>query len=137
MMPLVCRHEEASPMARIVVAVGAPIIDFHAGTAVRTGSGCQLVDLGIVLAVEMKRRRDWHEGALVHWTDARCVSNEQLDLETGIRGDEANGHEACAGPGTLPRLFLQDGFFARRRTDVGQRRQVVVRSGFRDRTLTL
>src|SRR6202035_3689363 len=116
MMPLVSRHEEASAVARIVVAVGAPIIGFDAGTAVSTGSGNQLVEVGIVLAVEMKRRRDWHEGALIHWTNARCVSNEQLDLEAGVRGDEANGHETCAGPGTLPRLVLENGLFARRRT---------------------
>ena len=58
--------------------------------------------------------------------DRRCagsLAGHALELQTGIRDDESARYGRRAAIGTRVRLAVDERFFARRRTDVAQRRQ--------------
>src|SRR5258706_11151256 len=117
MVPLIGRHEEASAVARIVVAVGAPVVTLDASAAVRARSGGQLVNLRVALAREIQRRRDRNEFGLIDRTNARSVPGKELHLQTRVRRDEAYWDETRARHWALSRTIFQDGLFSRRRAD--------------------
>ena len=81
-------------------------------------SWIEFVDLGIILAREIQRRRDGNQFALVHGTNTWFILNERLELETRVHRGDPNRQQRGSGLRTLPWLLLEDSFLARRGADV-------------------
>ena len=126
MMPLVDRHEdEVAAVPRVVVTVRTPLERLDAGTAVGARPGIHVANARVALAREVHRHGNRHQLRSIHRTEPWRVADDHLILQARVRRDETGGNQRLARYRALAGFVIEVGGFGGRRTDVGNRRQIV------------